>query len=107
MTLDDDAVKLGQAIGDIGIVSLGDRLGVKETTGVVQLDLAQLGQAAEFTFRLAKRMIDLRDDRPGGHGFVQRVLPEIAHQAVPWAFLVGEKNRQAIDEVAVGRALFL
>ena len=57
--------------------------------------------------RLAKRMVELRGDRPGGHGIVQRVLPEIAHQAMPWAFLVGEKNRQAIDEVAAGRALFL
>jgi len=33
-------------------------------------------------------------------------LPEIAHQAAPRAFLVGEKYRQPIDEAAVGVSFF-
>ena len=107
MTLDDDPVKIGQARGYRGILGLGNRLAIEETAGVVQLDLAQLGQAAELAFRLAKRKVNLPGDRSGGHGFIERVLPEIAHQAAPRTFLVGEKNRQAIDEAAVGSALLL
>jgi hypothetical protein len=82
-------------------------LAIEETAGVEQLDLARHRQAAELAFRLAKRKVNLPGDRSGGHGFIERVLPEIAHQAAPRTFLVGEKNRQAIDEAAVGSALLL
>ena len=105
VTLDDDPVKIDQARSYRGILGLGNRLAVEETSGVVQLDLAQLGQAATLTFRLAKRKVNLPGDRPGEPGFVERVLPEIAHQAAPRAFPVGKEDRQPIDEAAVGVAL--
>ena len=34
-------------------------------------------------------------------------MPEIAHQAAPWAFLVGEKDRQPINERAIFIAFLL
>ena len=79
VALDDDAVKLGQTLGDGSVFAFRDRLVVEETAGVVKFDLAQLGQVAALAFRLAKREVDLPGDRAGGHGFVEGLLPEVAH----------------------------
>ena len=107
MALHDDTAELGQARGNSGLFGLGDGLGIKETTGVIKFDLLELGQVAAFASRLAKSEVDLPGDGASRHGFVESVLPEIAHQAVPRTFLVGEKNRQAVDKAAVGSALLL
>ena len=107
VALDNDTVKLGQALGDRGIFSLGDGFDIEETACVVEFDLAQLGQAAALAFCLANREVDLPGDGTGRHGFVEGVLPEIAHQAAPRAFLVGEKDRQPINETAVVIAFLL
>lgn len=107
VALDDDAAKLGQTLGDCGIFGFRDGLLIKETAGVVEFDLAQLGQTTAFAFRETKRKVDLFSDRLGGRRLIEGVLPEIAHEAAPRAFLVGEKNRHAIDELAVGSAFLL
>ena len=65
-----------------------------------------LGQAAQFFLRLAKRVVDLLNDGTGRYGFVQRVLPEVAHEASPRAFLVGQENGEPINKPALGGALF-
>lgn len=107
MALNNDTVKLCQALGDRGIFGLWDGFDIEETAGVVEFDIAQLGQAAALAFCLSKREVDLPSDGPGRHGFVEGVLPEIAHQAAPRAFLVGEKDRQPINETAVVIAFLL
>ena len=84
-----------------------DGFDIEETACVVEFDLAQLCQAAALAFCPSKREVDLPSDGPGRHGFVEGVLPEIAHQAAPRAFLIGEKDRQPINETAVVIAFLL
>ena len=66
----------------------------------------ELGQAAQFFLRLTKCVVDLLNDGTGRYGFVQRVLPEVAHEASPRAFLVGQENGEPINKSALGGALF-
>ena len=65
-----------------------------------------LGQAAQFFLRLAKRVVDLLSVGTGSYGFVQRVLPVVAHEASQRAFLVGQENGEPINKSALGGALF-
>ena len=45
-------------------------------------------------------MADLRGDGAPRHGLLQGVLPEVAHQATPGAFPVGQEDRGDVDGFA-------
>ena len=72
--------------GDRRMVSRRDRMGIEEAAAVVELDLPGRRQRCEG-------VLDLRGDRAGRHGFLQRVLPQVAHQAAPGAFAVRQEDR--------------
>src|SRR6185437_8007239 len=84
---------------DRGIIGNGHRFGIKEIRAVIQLD-------AVGGRKPCQRIIDLPDDRTGGRGSLQRILPEIAHQTFEGTFLSREKKRvDGLDTERAGLAL--
>src|SRR5439155_26287007 len=91
---------------------------IKETAAVVELNLPDRrgrgrGSAADIpgqfpavrsrgvnrvltraATELSERKINLRGYRSGRHCLRQGILPKVAHQAVPRAFAIGQKNRR-------------
>ncbi len=82
----DDSLERGDELGDRGMILGRHRAAVEEAPGVVELDSAGGREDAQ-------RLADLLGDRARRHGLLERVLPEIAHQALPGTLPVGQEDR--------------
>ena len=87
MTLDYHAFKSPHAISDRWVVRSGDRPSVKETAAVVEFDGA-------CPWELRKGVIDLRRDCADGRWSGERMLPKVAHQAVPRTLAIRQQDRR-------------
>ena len=96
MAFHDDTSEPVAPSGDRGVVFRRDGPRIKETAGVIELNLAELAGDG------SGRDIDLPGDGPDRDGFMRGVLPKVAHQATPRTFPVGEEDRQGPDPAALG-----
>src|SRR5205814_5302798 len=106
------------APGNRGVVLWRDGPRIEEAAAVIELDLP-CGRVREAPSEFAEevlptqilgsesreRKINLRGDRTDRNRFAQGILPQIAHQAVPRAFAIGQKNRRHRHDFARVRAL--
>src|SRR5262245_33598501 len=76
MRLDDHAPESADGLRDVAVVAARDRAGVEEAAGVVELYPRRRWKAGE-------RAADLRLDRAGSDRLLERVPPEVAHEAAP------------------------
>src|ERR1041385_1879701 len=100
MALDDDALEPARPIGNGWIFPRRDRAAIEKTSAVVKLECLRGRQASE-------PMIDLRGNRTLRAGFGEGVPPEVAHQATPRTFAIGQENCCHSDEFARFGSLLL
>lgn len=102
VAFDDEAFEGLGLSGDGWQVLPGDRAGVEERPGIVELEPPRRPRGMQPV--LVEGDPDLFRNRADGHGFLQRVAPQVAHQAAPRAFPVGEEDREdrGLASVRVG-----
>lgn len=98
VVLDDDGFKTADPVDDRRMVGGRNRLRVKEVSAVVKFDVLRRRKPRQGE-------VDLLRDRPDRHGFVGRVLPQVAHQAAKRALAVGEEDRGNLFNPPAGGAL--
>ena len=90
MALYHHSTKRPTAVGDSRPVLGRDGAWIKEGSGVVEFD--PVGGSGRKLAVGVQGKIDLGGDSAGRDRFLQSVTPEIAHQAVPRAFSVGQED---------------
>ena len=101
MRFDHDMLREPNRAGDGRVFRRRNRGGVKEAAAVVQFQLFRART------ELPQRVFDLPRDGAGRDSLRRRVLPQIAHQAAPGAFLVGQQNdTRTLDASGIGAFLF-
>ena len=100
MRLDDDTVEAVHRRRNVLVIVRGNLLRVEEAPGVVQLDVP-------YRRQLVESRTDLRNDRACRNGLVERVAPEVAHDAAPRALAAGQEDRESARNPTVGPALVL
>src|SRR5216684_2838367 len=100
MALHDHPLEPAHPLGDGRIILPRNCAPVEEASAIIELELPRFGQPGE-------RVIDLRGNCAKRHGLLNRVAPEIAHQAAPGTFAVGQENGRHAHYLTRFSPLFL
>ena len=102
MRFHDDVACERYPLRDRRIVGRRDRPGIEEAAAVVELYLHRKGPRIR---PCPNRKLHLARNRPLRDGIAGGVLPQVAHQAAPGAFSVGQQHDAGIDDGAGRQAL--
>src|ERR1043166_8081665 len=108
MTLDDHPFEMLHLHGNGGKILGRDRAGIEEASAIVKLEVARARRdrrGAPGCVERSQSHVNLPRNRSGRHRFVERVLPQIAHQTAPGTFPVRKKYRRDRDNFAGLRSL--
>ncbi len=100
MGFDDNRAGEGDLGGNGGVIVGWDGGGVEEAAAVKELELFGLGT------EVLEGIGNLMRDGAKGDGLGEGVLPEVAHQAAPGTFFVGQENAGGKDDSAGSGTLF-